>query len=382
MPVTISPTLESIVSVANAKLEPKILTEENFEVLSVKPLKLSTTTHNTQVTVKIDLGAMHPLIAIPESDRYTVRNVSLTRINLADVAAFRNIPVNEKGQYIIEAGDVTELATALNANFDDTDIEMIDVSEDDGLAIFRAKPNSLGWIGRIGVAKAVTPPWTCAGVVTTVAIIQDSSNGASLRTYRVRVREEGFAATGFTIAGQGKLGLLIAENPSLSSYLTSKGIAYNTVDGDKIRFTSTNQTSGFQFEIEPVDANAEGMLGAAPTQDNTSIEVMETGVLRFCLATALPDATAVSIVEATTIETTNGDATVQLTYTTTPTEANTDSVAIWSITSVSPFATINESTGELMIVDAPDASTITVRLETINGVFTTKTFTTNDSQQV
>lgn len=250
MPVTISPALESIVSVANAKVESKILTDENFEVLSVQPFRESTSTHNTLVTVKIDLGVSHPLIAIPESDRFTKRTVKLTRINLADVAKFRNIPVNEKGQYIIDAGDVTELATALGANFDDTDVEIVDVSEDDGLAIFRAKPDSLGWIGRIGVAESVTPP---------------------------------------------------------------------------------------------------------------------------------PDATAVTIVQPTTIETIDGDATVQLTFTTTPTEANTDGVAIWSITSVSPFATINESTGELIIIDASDESTITVRLETINGVFTTKTFTTNNS---
>ena len=113
-PVDNTATLKSLVSVANSKIEPKILTDRNFEVLSIKPLRSTTSPHNTVASVQVDLAGDSP-IAIVSSDRYSRRLVEFTRIDLKDIADFRAIPKNEKGQYIGEIPDATSVITLLNA---------------------------------------------------------------------------------------------------------------------------------------------------------------------------------------------------------------------------------------------------------------------------
>jgi hypothetical protein len=80
-PVDNTATLKSLVSVANSKIEPKILTDRNFKVLSIKPLRSTTSPHNTVASVQVDLAGDSP-IAIVSSDRYSRRLVEFTRIDL------------------------------------------------------------------------------------------------------------------------------------------------------------------------------------------------------------------------------------------------------------------------------------------------------------
>lgn len=151
MPDSTNPQLDSVVSIANASIRPKILTSENFEVISVQPFKESTSTHNTLVTVKIDLGAATPLVALPESDRYAKRDVKFTRIDLKDIAAFRAIEKNAKGQYV---GDITDVASAialLNAEIGEDEIVLVKTADS---TVVKAVETSLGYIGSVTFAGA------------------------------------------------------------------------------------------------------------------------------------------------------------------------------------------------------------------------------------
>lgn len=380
MPNSDNPILDSIVSVANAKIAPKILTRENFEVLSVKPFKESTSTHDTLVTVKIDLGAATPLIALPESDRYAKRDVKFTRIDLVDIAEFREIEKNEKGQYILDATTASQLADALETNLNLGEIERIIIDEEAGVSVFRVDPNSLGWKGQITVVGEPVAPWTCTGNVTTTVILVDAGGGEGIRQFNLRIKVGTGSFQTFAISGMGTFASLISANTTAQSYLASQNIVYWSDSDGNAYFISNNANNPSQIEIVPTNENAAGTLTAAEEQDNTSVFITEESTVRFCLAQRPPAATAVTIANGTSLTTSGGDLTLQLLVTTTPDPAFTDDIALWSITAGGNFATVSE-TGELMIVDAPDGTSITVRYETINGVFTTKTFTTTDQAE-
>lgn len=147
--ITSTPTtVASLVSLTNSKIESKILTEDNYEVLSVEPLRLTTTQHNTVVKIRVDLAARTPNLAIPASDRFSVRTVELTRIDLKDIAAFRGIEKNTLGQYVATAS-VDAIISLLGANIQPEEVELIKIR--DGVHLFRAKPDSLGYIGGLTI---------------------------------------------------------------------------------------------------------------------------------------------------------------------------------------------------------------------------------------
>ncbi len=377
MPDSTNPQLDSVVSIANASIRPKILTSENFEVISVQPFKESTSTHNTLVTVKIDLGAAAPLVALPESDRYAKRDVKFTRIDLADIAEFRGIEKNEKGQYILNATNASELAAALDTNLNFYEVERIVIDEDDGVSIFRVDPNSLGWKGQITVVGEPVVPWVCAGNVTATAFIIDEGNNEDIRRFNLRIKVGTGSYQTFKISGTGSFVSLINENTAAQSYLASQDIEYWSGSEGEVYFVSNNANNSSQIEIVPTNEFAFGTLTNSEEQENTSLFINEDGALRFCLAQRPPVATAVTITNDASLTTTSGYLALQLEVTTTPNPAFTNNIALWSITAGGNVATVSE-TGELMIVDAPDGTSITVRYETINGVFTTKTFTTTD----
>lgn len=149
-PVDNTATLKSLVSVANSKIEPKILTDRNFEVLSIKPLRSTTSPHNTVALVQVDLAGDSP-IAIVSSDRYSRRLVEFTRIDLKDIADFRAIPKNEKGQYIGEIPDATSVITLLNAAIGENELVLIKTAD---ATVVKAAEDSLGYVGAITFAGA------------------------------------------------------------------------------------------------------------------------------------------------------------------------------------------------------------------------------------
>src|SRR5690606_35515988 len=105
--VNTNPTsLASLVSIVNSKVEPKLLTDDNFEILSIKPLTLTTSKHNTVAEIRVDLGANLPTKVLTVNDRYSLRTVEFTRIDLNDIAKFRNLTVNATGQYVADVPDL------------------------------------------------------------------------------------------------------------------------------------------------------------------------------------------------------------------------------------------------------------------------------------
>ncbi len=151
-----SATLKALVSVANSKIEPKLVDDKNFTVLSVKPLRSTTSKHNTVADIRIDLSSDSP-IAIVASDRYSHRRVEFTRIDLRDIAEFRGIEKNAKGQYV---GDITDVASAialLDAAILEEELVLVKTAT---ATVVKAVEGSLGYIGAItfaGVSQTEEP---------------------------------------------------------------------------------------------------------------------------------------------------------------------------------------------------------------------------------
>lgn len=178
-PVDNTATLKSLVSVANSKIEPKILTDRNFEVLSIKPLRSTTSPHNTVASVQVDLAGDSP-IAIVSSDRYSRRLVEFTRIDLKDIANFRAIPKNEKGQYIGEITDVASVIDLLNAAIEEDELVLIKTAD---ATVVKAAEDSLGYVGAItfaGASEETEEPEPV--VLTALMIIGPSTMGVETET--------------------------------------------------------------------------------------------------------------------------------------------------------------------------------------------------------
>ncbi|BDH16586.1 MAG: hypothetical protein [Bacteriophage sp.] len=141
----------SLVDMINAGLRRKLLTATNFTVTAIKPIKNRVSGHNTEVEVKIDLAADTPNLPIAESDRYSVRSIELTRINLHDIAVYRNLAVNDNGSFVGQPADAAAAIALLNANINPTEVAFHQL---DAVSYLEAKPTSLGYIGRISFMPA------------------------------------------------------------------------------------------------------------------------------------------------------------------------------------------------------------------------------------
>lgn len=148
--VNTNPTsLASLVSIVNSKVEPKLLTDDNFEILSIKPLTLTTSKHNTVAEIRVDLGANLPTKVLTANDRYSLRTVEFTRIDLKDIAKFRNLTVNAKGQYVADVTDLAGVIELLGANIAEDELTLIPLSD---AFIVKAAPDSLGYVGSLSFA--------------------------------------------------------------------------------------------------------------------------------------------------------------------------------------------------------------------------------------
>ena len=164
-------TLGSLVKIVNSKVDPKILQVDNYEVISIEPINSSITEHNTEAKIRVDLAKRNPTGIMVETDRYSTRVVRFTRIELKDIAAYRAIPKNLKGQYEVAVTDVASAITALGANIDPTEVDLVTVGDS---KVLRAKPTSMGYVGNITfVAPAVVAP-------TTIAISSITTNPTEL----------------------------------------------------------------------------------------------------------------------------------------------------------------------------------------------------------
>lgn len=156
--VNTNPTsLASLVSIVNSKVESKLLTDSNYEVLSVKPLTSSTSKHNTVAEIRVDLGLNAPTKILTANDRYSRRSVEFTRIDLKDIAKFRGLTINAKGQIVSEATDIASVIELLGAAIAEAELKLIPLSD---AFIVKAVENSLGYVGAItfkGVGTVTEP---------------------------------------------------------------------------------------------------------------------------------------------------------------------------------------------------------------------------------
>lgn len=145
-------SLTSLVNIVNSKVEPKLLTDSNYEVLSVKPLTTSTSKHNTVAEIRVDLGLNAPTKILTANDRYSRRQVEFTRIDLKDIAKFRGLTINAKGQIVTTATDIAGIIELLDAEIAESELKLIPLSD---AFIVKAVDDSLGYVGSITIAGVV-----------------------------------------------------------------------------------------------------------------------------------------------------------------------------------------------------------------------------------
>lgn len=145
-------TLNSLVGMVNSKITPKLLTEDNFEVLSVRALNQShSTEHNTAAKIRVDLAVNNPNGILLESDRYSTRTVYFTRIDLKEIAALNDLVKNADGSYVAVVTDKASAIAALGANISEDEVRYIQLTD---RGVLTANAGSLGYIGSITFAAA------------------------------------------------------------------------------------------------------------------------------------------------------------------------------------------------------------------------------------
>ena len=127
----------------NKNIRPKILNDNNFEVISIKPELNAGDNFNTSVTIRVNLGSGDPL---PTTEQFATRVVRVRRIDLKDIAEFRKLPKDEAGNYYISGADSESIALTLDCNI--LENEMIITPVGDRYRV-TAAPTSLGYIGGI-----------------------------------------------------------------------------------------------------------------------------------------------------------------------------------------------------------------------------------------
>lgn len=144
-------TVDDVVAVVNAREARSLLTETNYEILSVEPYSESRQLYNTIVKVKVDLleGTHLP---VPDTERYSIRRVPCYRLTLKEAFKRVGIPFDKVGRYRV--GAVTDINAFIASvkdkiNFDPEELSYTRI--DDETAVVRAVSTSLGFIGNITV---------------------------------------------------------------------------------------------------------------------------------------------------------------------------------------------------------------------------------------
>lgn len=159
--------IEDIVKTVNAPMLAKLLGEENFTVLSIRPYSEARQVYNAIAEVEIDLFPGTTL-EIPHSERYTKRRVPFTRISLLD--AMKQAGVGLDSMNRVKVSDISSVDAFITSigkliNFDADELELLPSTETS--AAIRAKVTSLGFTGKITITteedEASGPRWVKEG---------------------------------------------------------------------------------------------------------------------------------------------------------------------------------------------------------------------------
>lgn len=139
-------------TILNARLAKKLLTPDNFTVLSVTGYKDPTNRTNAIVTVEVDL---FPNVVIPmlKSTRYITRTIKVNRIDLTKALLAAGFESNEDGYVQVEGTFATaaDFCNAVSGKIS-IDPEEIVLFPSEETTLVKAKDDSLGYTGKVILA--------------------------------------------------------------------------------------------------------------------------------------------------------------------------------------------------------------------------------------
>lgn len=144
--------VKSLVAITNEMNQRDIITNDNFQVLNVRPLLDETGAVNTIVHIRVDL---YPDVNLPLDDRYRydTRSVVVKRLDLEQAIRTAGGGFNSLRRHIVDSVNTKEdviraLAPLLHIDPDEVTYRII--QED--LAVMYAKSDSLGYTGHVTVS--------------------------------------------------------------------------------------------------------------------------------------------------------------------------------------------------------------------------------------
>lgn len=164
---TTRPTsVDDVVALVNAKEARKLLTDSNFEILSIENYSEPRQRYNSIATVRIDLlqGTGLP---VPDTERYSKRRIPFYRLTLKEAFQRVGLPLDKKGRFKVDTvadlgGFIASVAEKINLTPDE--ISFVKISED--TAVIRAEALSMGFTGNatITILDETAPEFVVADV--------------------------------------------------------------------------------------------------------------------------------------------------------------------------------------------------------------------------
>lgn len=161
--LTTRPTsVDDVVALVNAKEARKLLTDSNFEILSIENYSEPRQRYNSIATVRIDLlqGTGLP---VPDTERYSKRRIPFYRLTLKEAFQRVGLPLDAKGRFKVDTvadldGFISSVASKINLTPEE--ISFVKIGED--TAVLRAEQLSMGFTGNatITIADETAPDFT------------------------------------------------------------------------------------------------------------------------------------------------------------------------------------------------------------------------------
>ena len=282
--------VEAVTALTNAPTIRKLLRvpdeegKTNFEILSVQSIKELANGHNCEVTIRVDLAYGHEGLPVPENERYSVRTETVRRIDLKEVAAFAELELNDKQQYIGDGSTIAKVATLLGANLTEDDITVSPIKD---VFWVRAKDNSVGYTGMLTIAPAVA-----AIKPTSVAMTVAGNTPAIGELFTPTVTVLPANAANKTVTLQTSDATVVAvENGKYraikpgTAKLTAKANGDNTVVSSEVDVTVVDPNAAASFEAKLTFKSSygsqfsENMAGFLNAGDIVNLIVKSTGLV-------------------------------------------------------------------------------------------------------
>lgn len=150
--------LDDILALANEDTNRKLLTDDNFKIISVEPYSEPREKYNTVAVIEIDL---YPDVSddLIKCARYATRRVPFTRLTIKDALARAEVSLDKLGR--LKVNSVADVDAVLSSFVDKVLIdpeEVMFMSVNEKSAVIRAKKDSLGFTGSLTVTTEADDP--------------------------------------------------------------------------------------------------------------------------------------------------------------------------------------------------------------------------------